>query len=76
MVVVVNDTLMHNHQTEIAAAMAKRGCCVMLGANELAERFDGKVREALAIREERIAPPKKNKFALANVLCEQLHCPE
>lgn len=72
MVVVVNDMLMHNHQTELASAMANRGCCVMLGANELGERFEAKLRDALAIREECIAPPAKNKFALANVLCEQL----
>ncbi|CDF36408.1 unnamed protein product [Chondrus crispus] len=73
MLVVVNDALMDNHQTELAAAMAERGCCVMITANQLRERFHDAAEKAINLTEEDICPPEKNQTAFAALLA-QLIC--
>ncbi|CAN8062813.1 unnamed protein product [Agarophyton chilense] len=73
LVVVVNDALMHNHQTELAEAMQRCGCCVVVSANCMAQRLIPAVRQVLSNRNaERSVPPPHVGGVFANVVAEEL----
>lgn len=73
MLVVVNDALMNNHQTELASAMAGKGCCVMITAGQLAQYFDKAVERVMNISRDSIRPPEKNETAFAAVLADLIN---
>lgn len=72
LLVVVNDTLMHNHQTELADAMARLGCCVVTSAGHLAEQFVEKVAQVLRLDVRQARPPERQRGAFALVLSQML----
>lgn len=73
MLVVVNDKLMHNHQTHLANAMFRRKCCVFTTAANIQEEFNDKLRLAIAMDFDEAKPPVKQPYAFSHVLYQQLH---
>lgn len=72
LLVVVNNALMHNHQTELADAMRRRGCCVVTSAAALRDEFVEKLTQAIALDVDAARPPERVPYALAHVLRQQL----
>lgn len=72
LLVVVNDALMHDHQMELATAMERRNCCIMLRGSQLHKKFIHSLEQTLKMDPHKAQPPEKSPWALAAVLSQEL----
>lgn len=74
LVVVVNTSLMDNHQTELARAMQACGCCIVVNQDEIHDHLVDAIRNMLNKRNEmeQAHPPKRNVGAFARVVTQEL----
>ncbi|PXF41067.1 UDP-N-acetylglucosamine transferase subunit ALG13-like [Gracilariopsis chorda] len=72
LVVVVNDALLHNHQTELADAMHAAGCCIVVPANQLDRNLIPAIERLLRDDGANRAPPPRVRGVFARIVAEEL----
>lgn len=72
LVVVVNDALMNNHQSELADAMQAAGCCLVLQANSIQHRLIDALRTVLNRDDHVRSAPPRVKAVFANIVAQEL----
>ena len=70
LVVVVNASLMHNHQTELAEAMVNAGCCKLVYDNELDEKLIHAIRD-VTTQETQAQPPQRVPSIFAAIVAQE-----
>lgn len=72
LLVVINDTLMHNHQTQLATRLASLNCCAVISASEL--EIEGQFQRAVAraLQPVEASLPPRQPSVISTVVAEQL----
>lgn len=71
LLVVINDALMHDHQTELALAMERHGKCAVVRGSRLEQEFEFALRKAMEDSSENKLPQQAH-WALAAVVAQEL----